>query len=74
MNTRNKGNRWLLLCALLFALFTADLLLGKASIAFGFTPPLRAGDLGEFLLLLAIATCFVIGALRRESATTNGQP
>ncbi len=74
MNMRKKGDLWLLLCGLLFALFTLDLLLGKASIAFGFTPPLRAGDVGEFLLLLATATCFVIGALCRESATTNGQP
>ena len=47
------GTGWLTLASLLFTLFIANILLGKAALAPNFETPLKLSDVGEFLLLFA---------------------
>ena len=51
----------------LFSLFVANVLVGKISILVGATTPVHAGDVAEFLVLLAAVICFVVAALDREA-------
>ncbi len=51
----------------LFTLFVANVLVGKISILVGATTPVHAGDVVEFLVLLAAVVCFVVAALDREA-------
>lgn len=51
-----------------FSLFVVNVLAGKASVLAGATIPVHAGDIAEFLMLLAAVTCFVVAALSREAA------
>jgi hypothetical protein len=63
---------WFLVGAgLLFGLFVADVLLGKAALTYGFVPMLKLGDVGEFLVLLAAIVLFIVEVLRRESKETD---
>ncbi len=54
------------LCFGLGLVFAANLLLGKAKIAFGWTAPDVLSDIAEFLLLLATALFFALTALLKE--------
>lgn len=56
------------LAALLFALFSLNVLLGKARIVFGLDLPFLLRDVAEFLLLLLSALFFTLAALAREKA------
>lgn len=61
--------RWLLrTCLLLFALFSLNVLLGKAQIVFAVDLPFLLPDVPEFLLLLFSALFFTLAALAREKA------
>ncbi len=61
--------RWLLgICIALFALFCANVLLGKAQIVFGVDVAFLLPDVPEFLLLLFSALFFTLAALAREKA------
>ncbi len=51
-----------------FCLFTFDVLLGKAVVAFGWEGVPRLSDVAEFLLLLFTVTMFVVATLRLEQA------
>ena len=51
-----------------FIVFVINVLLGKATIAFGWAPLPLLGDVAEFLLLLFTMIVFVIAALLREQA------
>ncbi len=53
---------------LFFGLFVLNILVGRVSIMVGATTPVHAGDVAEFLVLLAAIICFVIAALDREAA------
>ena len=65
------GTGWLVLASLLFALFLANILLGKAALAPDFETPLALGDVGEFLVLFGAVICFITGVLRREAYSTS---
>ena len=51
-----------------FCLFTIEVLLGKAVIAFGWQGVPLLSDVAEFLLLLFTVTMFVVATLRLEQA------
>lgn len=51
-----------------FCLFTIEVLLGKAVIAFGWKGIPLLSDVAEFLLLLFTVTMFVVATLRLEQA------
>ena len=53
---------------LFFSLYVLNVLVGKVSVMAGATTPVHAGDVPEFLILLAAIICFVIAALGREAA------
>ena len=67
------GTGWLVLASLLFMLFIANILLGKAALAPDFETPLKLGDVGEFLVLFAAVICFVAGVLRREAYSGSAE-
>lgn len=62
-----KGRGFLLVFYVLFALFTLNILLGKAGVQFGWDLPFLLGDVSEFLLLLVAAVFLMLAALRREA-------
>ncbi len=51
-----------------FCLFTLEVLLGKAVVAFGWEGVPLLSDVAEFLLLLFTVTMFVVATLRLEQA------
>lgn len=61
-----RGGLYLAVFFMLFALFTLNILLGKASIQFGWDLPFLLGDVPEFLLLLVAAVFLMLAALGRE--------
>ncbi len=63
---KRRGNVSLAIFFVLFVLFTANVLLGKAGIAFGWKFPFLLGDVAEFLLLLLAALFFMRTALAAE--------
>jgi hypothetical protein len=69
-NGRNGANRkgrgFLVVFYILFALFTLNILLGKASVQFGWDLPFLLSDVTEFLLLLVSAVFLMLAALMRE--------
>ena len=60
----------------LFVLFAANVLAGKAEITFDWQAPFLLGDVPEYLLLMATALFFTLGALKREAnvAAASGEP
>ncbi len=63
---RRRGDRYLKVFYVLFAIFTIDVLLGKASIQFGWNLSFLLPDVPEFLLLLVVAVFLTLAALGRE--------
>lgn len=61
-----RGNGYLKVFYVLFAIFTIDVILGKASIQFGWKLQFLLGDVPEFLLLLVVAVFLTLAALGRE--------
>ena len=55
----------------LFALFLANVVLGKAQLIYGWQLPFLLGDLAEFLLLLVTAVFFTLAILRRERLASD---
>lgn len=66
-----KGRGFLIVFFVLFALFTLNILLGKASIQFGWNLPYLLGDVPEFLLLLVAAMFLMLAALGREKGESG---
>ena len=66
-----KGRGSLIVFFVLFALFTLNILLGKASIQFGWDLPYLLGDVPEFLLLLVAAMFLMLAALGREKGESG---
>lgn len=54
--------------ALLFAVFIANVVIGKIAILGGATTVPGLGDVGEFLVLFAAVVLFIFACLRREAA------
>ena len=65
-SAKRWGDRYLAVFIVLFGLFTLDVLLGKASIQFGWDVPFLLRDVPEFLLLLVAAVFLMLAALARE--------
>ncbi|MCH8035635.1 MAG: hypothetical protein IIC53_00755 [Proteobacteria bacterium] len=63
-----RGRIMLAIFLVCFCLFTLDVLLGKAVIAFGWEGVPLLSDVAEFLLLLFTVTMFVAATLRLEQA------
>ncbi len=72
-----SGTGWLWAAGVLFIVFVANILLGKAALSPDFQAPFSLSDVGEFLLLFGTVICFIVGVLRREterdSSLENGQ-
>lgn len=66
-----KGRGFLIAFFILFALFTLNILLGKAGIQFGWDLPFLLGDVPEFLLLLTAALFLMLAALMREGGESG---
>jgi len=66
-----KGRGFLVVFFVLLALFILNILLGKASIQFGWNLPFLLGDVPEFLLLLVAATFLMLAALGREKGQSG---
>ena len=57
---------------LLLAVYTIDVLAGKAAVLTGSRLEWRLGDFGEFLVVLAMSVAFVAGLMLSEN--TSGVP
>lgn len=67
MSARNPGRTAYMLAALLLCAYAANVLIGKGIVSFGWQLP-RAGDIAEFLAVLAAMISFVTGLLLNEAA------
>ena len=65
---KNKsGTGWLWAAGVLFIVFVANIVLGKAALSPDFQAPFSLSDVGEFLLLFGAVICFIAGVLCREA-------
>lgn len=64
---RRRSRQLLAAFFLFFGLFTANILIGKAQVAWQWQAPFLLNDVAEFLLLLTAALLFVLAALVREA-------
>lgn len=71
---RRRGNGYLKVFYVLFSIFAIDVILGKASIQFGWKLPYLLGDVPEFLLLLVVAVFLTLAALGRERDRSGDNP
>lgn len=73
--SERRSRRLMTVCAVLFTLFSVNVLLGKARIVFDLDLPFLLPDVPEFLLLLFSALFFTLAALAREKAvgTRDGE-
>lgn len=71
LQSARRSNRLMAVCALLFAFFCLNVLLGKARILFGLNLPFLLPDVTEFLLLLLSALFFTLAALAREKSVSS---
>lgn len=62
------------LAGLLLAAYAVMVLAGKLSVVLKFTLPLKLGDVGEFLLVLAAMAFFVFGLLQDEQSASVAPP
>ena len=70
--THTGIGRWALVAsAVLFGLYLANVVIGKASALLGASEPMSAGDVPEFLTLFAASICFVIGTLSKETQAND---
>ena len=62
------GRNALLAAAMLFAVFAANIVIGKIAVLGGATTVPGLGDVGEFLVLFAAVVLFIAACLARERA------
>ena len=62
------GRMALLAAGLLFAVFIANIVIGKIAVVGGATTVPGLGDVGEFLVLFAAVVLFIAACLARERA------
>ncbi len=58
--------------AVFFGLYVLNVLIGKATIVFGWKT-YHLGNIGEFLILLAASVAFIVAALHREAVRKLNQ-
>ncbi len=68
---KRLGNLSLAAFCATFALFAANVLLGRGRAAFGWEIQVPLGDVGEYLVLLLSALFFTAGTLIREYVDEN---
>lgn len=72
-----NGSRWsnysFTAFCVLFAVFLINVLLGKASVSFGWDFPFLLNDVGEYLVLLSAALFFTVATLIREHSVAGGK-
>ena len=73
MNMDNRGRPLYMLAALLLCAYAANVLMGKGIATFGWQLP-HAGDVAEFLTVLAAMVTFVTGLLLNEQADPPPEP
>ena len=73
MSNRNPGRLAYSLAGLLLCAYALNVLIGKGSALFGWQLP-HAGDIAEFLAVLAAMVFFVTGLLLNEAAAGPPQP
>lgn len=56
----------------LFVVYAVNVLAGKAASLAGVVLPWRLGDVGEFLVVLAMAIVFVVGLMLSEDPSGRG--
>ncbi|WP_299617946.1 hypothetical protein [Pelagibius sp.] len=64
-------DKQLLAAAVLFAVFIANVVIGKIAVLGGATTVPGLGDVGEFLVLFAAVVLFIAVCLRREAAAEH---
>ena len=69
MSAHNPGRPAYVLAALLLCAYGVNVLIGKGIVAFGWQLP-HAGDVAEFLAVLAAMVLFVTGLMCNEPAVT----
>ena len=67
MNAGNRGRPAHVLAALLLGAYAANVVIGKGVMSFGWQLP-HAGDVAEFLTVLAAMISFVTGLLLNDEA------
>ena len=67
MHTRNPGRPAYMLAVLLLCAYAVNVLIGKGNASLGWQVP-HAGDVAEFLCVLAAMVFFVTGLLQNEAA------
>ena len=68
---KGLGNLSLAAFCGIFALFAANVLIGRGRAAFGWDIPVPLDDVGEYLALLLSALFFTVGTLIREYVDEN---
>lgn len=68
---RVLGNLSLSISCVLFLVFAADVLLGKASADWGWKISIRLTDVGEYLVLFSTAFFFTVATLLREYQSSD---
>lgn len=69
---KSDGRGSILICSVLFALYFVNVLVGKATIIYGWKV-FHLGYVGEFLLLFTATTFLVIVALHSEAVKKKNQ-
>ena len=65
--SRKEGRAALIPCFVLFAIYLANVILGKINISYGLSLP-HLGNVAEFLMLFGACILLILAALKRETA------
>jgi hypothetical protein len=66
-DSTNGARIAIILAIIFFGLYIANVLMGKATIVYGWKI-FHFGNVGEFLIMLAASIAFIVAAITRESA------
>jgi hypothetical protein len=73
-DSTNGARIAVILAVIFFGLYIANVLIGKATIVYGWKI-FHFGNVGEFLIMLAASIAFIVAAILRESALkSNPEP
>ena len=72
VKAQRRGRLLLLVSGVVFVLYLANVLVGKASTLAGATSPVSIGDVPEFLLLFLASASFAVAVIQLEIAAERG--